>query len=121
MRVNLVSKDLADLPPFAGILPGTQVSGSTPHDPSHSALCDLTARKASVLGSRRGPTSSWPRSFPVTPEATAVADMFRELELLEEKARNLDQKSDPDAAKMGTGTEYMAFPLIGRISHSRFR
>ena len=40
-----------------------------------------------------------------TQEATAVADMFRDLELLEEKSGGkLDQKSDPNAAKMRTGT-----------------
>jgi hypothetical protein len=40
-----------------------------------------------------------------TQEATAVADMFRDLELLEEKKRGeLDQKSDLNAAKMRTRT-----------------
>jgi hypothetical protein len=40
-----------------------------------------------------------------TQEAIAVADMFRDLELLEEKREGkLDQKSDPNAAKMRTRT-----------------
>ena len=40
-----------------------------------------------------------------TQEAIAVADMFRDLELLEEKsARELDQKADPNEAKMRTRT-----------------
>lgn len=38
-----------------------------------------------------------------TQEANAVADMFRDLELLEEKSgENLDQNSDPNPAKMRT-------------------
>jgi hypothetical protein len=38
-------------------------------------------------------------------EAIAVAEMFRDLEILEEKSEGkLDQKSHPDAAKMRTRT-----------------
>ena len=51
------------------------------------------------------PQSNHQPATTTTQEAIAVAEMFRDLEILEEKSEGkLDQKSDPNAAKMRTRT-----------------